>query len=451
MAKAKHPDFGNQPTVTIDSTATQQISAGDGITLQSNVQDTSAVTSTTDSTRGSLSNISTTSIKQTDNRDDNSSAFDSSSDTECDDETITRAIERIPNELAPGETRMIQNGRLMLGTETINPGLQPPPTIGSIALQNSSDITFGNKTYIKGQVVIKNIYQDRLNGSANAGYQEHEKDAVETSSSKKEPPATLSSQAKSWQSSLKALIKDKPLLSSILIITLICFLSAGVAVICILTASGKTIFSPPIGDGDDDRVNVPPEKDIEGDIFPDPKPLRLVTRTEWLAQPPREVLTDLKLPVNNVIIAHTATEGCTTQPACRLRVRYLQLFHMDGKNYDDIIYNFLIGGDGNIYEGRGWKKIGAHTQGYNSKSIGIAFIGDYNYVDTPSEKQMELLQKILQFGVEKRHLGAKYKIYASEQLEPTAPTGKLLLLALRKLHQFVDKTQEHANKSIRSA
>ncbi|XP_058061165.1 peptidoglycan-recognition protein LC-like isoform X7 [Anopheles bellator] len=396
MAKAKHPDFGNQPTVTIDSTATQQISAGDGITLQSNVQDTSAVTSTTDSTRGSLSNISTTSIKQTDNRDDNSSAFDSSSDTECDDETITRAIERIPNELAPGETRMIQNGRLMLGTETINPGLQPPPTIGSIALQNSSDITFGNKTYIKGQVVIKNIYQDRLNGSANAGYQEHEKDAVETSSSKKEPPATLSSQAKSWQSSLKALIKDKPLLSSILIITLICFLSAGVAVICILTASGKTIFSPPIGDGDDDRVNVPPEKDIEGDIFPDPKPLRLVTRTEWLAQPPREVLTDLKLPVNNVIIAHTATEGCTTQNTCIDMVRNIQKLHMN--IFNDIGYNFLIGGDGVVYEGRGWNKKGKHTKGYNTISEGVAFIGDYENVDQPTIAQMEQLSSLLLHG-----------------------------------------------------
>ncbi|XP_058061157.1 peptidoglycan-recognition protein LE-like isoform X6 [Anopheles bellator] len=414
MAKAKHPDFGNQPTVTIDSTATQQISAGDGITLQSNVQDTSAVTSTTDSTRGSLSNISTTSIKQTDNRDDNSSAFDSSSDTECDDETITRAIERIPNELAPGETRMIQNGRLMLGTETINPGLQPPPTIGSIALQNSSDITFGNKTYIKGQVVIKNIYQDRLNGSANAGYQEHEKDAVETSSSKKEPPATLSSQAKSWQSSLKALIKDKPLLSSILIITLICFLSAGVAVICILTAS-------------------------EGDIFPDPKPLRLVTRTEWLAQPPREVLTDLKLPVNNVIIAHTATEGCTTQLACIANVKYIQTLHMDSNKFSDIGYNFLIGGDGKVYEGRGWNKVGAHLKDYNTISEGIAFIGNYETIDHPTDAQMNQLSKLIQNGTEEGKIAVDYKLYGASQLKATLSPGKFLMEKLKLLPHFSEE------------
>ena len=43
----------------------------------------------------------------------------------------------------------------------------------------------------------------------------------------------------------------------------------------------------------------------------------------------------------------------------------------------DIGYNFLIGEDGRVYEGRGWDAVGAHTLGYNSVSIGIAFIGDF--------------------------------------------------------------------------
>ena len=36
----------------------------------------------------------------------------------------------------------------------------------------------------------------------------------------------------------------------------------------------------------------------------------------------------------------------------------------------DIGYSFLVGEDGNIYEGRGWRASGAHCVGYNSKSIG---------------------------------------------------------------------------------
>ena len=45
--------------------------------------------------------------------------------------------------------------------------------------------------------------------------------------------------------------------------------------------------------------------------------------------------------------------------------------------WSDIGYSFLVGGDGNIYEGRGWDIIGAHTAGYNSKGYAASFIGDF--------------------------------------------------------------------------
>uniref|UniRef100_A0A182WAI2 Peptidoglycan recognition protein long class n=1 Tax=Anopheles minimus TaxID=112268 RepID=A0A182WAI2_9DIPT len=399
-----------------------------GVDTLANVNSSSTVTSTTDSTRGSLSNISASSIKRTDNGcDDDSSAFDSSSDTECDDDSIKRAIDHIPGALVPGEARVLPNGNLKVSAEAISPAIRPNPgasSIGAIAVHNSSDITFGNKTYIKGQVVIKNIYQDRKNGIANQGYQEQENETADTSNStKKVPSASIPPEPRNWQSSLKTIIKDKPLLSFIVMISLMIVLCAIVAVISILTAS-------------------------EDDLFPDAKPLRLVTRTEWLAQPSRGELADLKLPAELVIIAHTATEGCTTQAACRLRVRLIQLFHMDGKNYDDITFNFLIGGDGQIYEGRNWNKIGAHTYGYNSRSIGIAFIGDYNYAHKPTDKQMELLKYMLQYGASNGCIAESYKIYASEQLDPIAPTGKWLIEALRTLPQFVDIPQSRRDGNV---
>lgn len=39
--------------------------------------------------------------------------------------------------------------------------------------------------------------------------------------------------------------------------------------------------------------------------------------------------------------------------------------------------SFLIGEDGRVYEGRGWRTEGAHTYGYNDLALGIAFIGDF--------------------------------------------------------------------------
>uniref|UniRef100_A0A2M4AHI7 Putative peptidoglycan recognition protein long class n=1 Tax=Anopheles triannulatus TaxID=58253 RepID=A0A2M4AHI7_9DIPT len=417
MAKVKLQETDNQVTPSSDgATETLPPCTDVDVTLESNAGTACAMTNTSDSTRGSLSNVSTTSNNHRNNVDDDSSAFESSSDSECDDDSIKRVIDQIPKELKSGECE-IRDGALRIGPQAINSvaSARSPPTIGSIALQNSSDITFGNKTYIKGQVVIKNIYKDRQNGYTNGAFENDACEMVADNSTKKDPSTLSPSQPKSWQSSLKAIIKDKPLLSSFLIILLICFLCAVIAIICVLAAT-------------------------EDDLFPDPKPLRLVTRTEWLAQPPREELTDLKLPVNNVIIAHTATEGCTTQAACVLRVRLLQEYHMDGKNYDDIIFNFLIGGDAKIYEGRGWHKVGAHTQGYNSKSIGIAFIGNYEYVDKPQDKQMKSLERLLEHGIEGGSLSSNYKVYASEHLEAESKTGKWLVEALEKLPEFVNKT-----------
>lgn len=52
---------------------------------------------------------------------------------------------------------------------------------------------------------------------------------------------------------------------------------------------------------------------------------------------------------------------------------YLQNYHMDSNGWWDIGYNFLIGGDGNVYEGRGWGVVGAHAgdSSVNSDSIGM--------------------------------------------------------------------------------
>ena len=38
--------------------------------------------------------------------------------------------------------------------------------------------------------------------------------------------------------------------------------------------------------------------------------------------------------------------------------------------WDDIGYSFMIGGDGSVFEGRGWDRVGAHTYGFNKRSLG---------------------------------------------------------------------------------
>lgn len=350
-------------------------------------------------------NISISSITEDDNND--SSAFETS-DSECDDEQIKKAIERIPKSLQPGG-QLVQNGMLVVKDDnSSSPVSARGPNIGSIAVQNSSDITFGNKTYIKGQVVIKNIYHDKQNGAVNEGY--HETDG-ELKNPKSNNDSSKASKDQSWQSSLKVIIRDKPMLSVIVLIAVMIIITA-IVIVAFVSASDK-------------------------DFLPDAKPLRIVTRNEWLAQPPKENLTKLKLPVNRVIIAHTATENCHTQSSCVYRVRFIQEQHIGINNYGDIGYNFLIGGDGNVYEGRGWQTVGAFLKGQNSKSEGIAFIGHYSR-ETPTEQQMEMLDALMENGTRSGYLTEDFKLYGARQWQATESPGHILYDLLKKHKRWSD-------------
>lgn len=89
-----------------------------------------------------------------------------------------------------------------------------------------------------------------------------------------------------------------------------------------------------------------------------------MSRATWLAQPPAgELDVQPIMPLDKIIIIHTATEPCYDQGKCVLNVRLIQDFHIRSREYSDIAYNYLVGGDGQAYEGRGWNYVGSHTKG----------------------------------------------------------------------------------------
>ncbi|CAG2175552.1 unnamed protein product, partial [Oppiella nova] len=98
-------------------------------------------------------------------------------------------------------------------------------------------------------------------------------------------------------------------------------------------------------------------------------------------------------PVSHVFIHHTLNpDQCHNQAECVAAVQRVQNWHMDGRHWCDIGFNYLLGGDGRIYEGRGWYAVGAHTLGMNDKLVAIALIGNYESV-APPKKMLDLAQK----------------------------------------------------------
>lgn len=88
-------------------------------------------------------------------------------------------------------------------------------------------------------------------------------------------------------------------------------------------------------------------------------------------------------PPNAFVVHHTAGARCTTAALCDAQMRNIQNFHMNSNGWADIGYNFCVGDNAVIYEGRGWNRQGAHSPGFNSRSIGFCFFGDFTSVLPP--------------------------------------------------------------------
>ncbi|XP_011150487.1 peptidoglycan-recognition protein LE isoform X2 [Harpegnathos saltator] len=164
--------------------------------------------------------------------------------------------------------------------------------------------------------------------------------------------------------------------------------------------------------------------------------VRFVERNEWGAQPPSQPLTRLKLPVPYVIISHTATDFCTTQSECTFHVRFAQTFHIESRKWSDIGYNFLVGGDGLAYVGRSWDYVGAHSFGFNNRSIGISFIGTFNSV-IPPKVQLHAAQKIIELGVKAGKIAPDYKLLGHRQISKTLSPGDALYSILKTWPHWV--------------
>lgn len=112
-------------------------------------------------------------------------------------------------------------------------------------------------------------------------------------------------------------------------------------------------------------------------------------RHEWGAEPPRRPLTPLDpSQVTDVYIHHTTG---AQQPEIQPWLRAIQRFHQESRGWNDIGYSYIVDRNGSVWEGRG-RNAGAHTQGYNSRSIGIAYLGDgAERVPDPALRSINLL------------------------------------------------------------
>ncbi|XP_033627789.1 peptidoglycan-recognition protein LF-like [Asterias rubens] len=173
--------------------------------------------------------------------------------------------------------------------------------------------------------------------------------------------------------------------------------------------------------------------------------LTFVTRAEWGAIPPKK-RQDMVLPVGYSVVHHTASKQCSTQEECSKLMRSFQHFHMVTRGWDDIAYNFLIGGDEKVYIGRGWDTVGAHAGStyYNSHSIGTSIIGNYNDI-LPTPGVLQVLKDLNECGAKSGYMTSRYVLRGHRdvrQLGPTDCPGETLYKEIRTWPHYLesDKT-----------
>ena len=118
------------------------------------------------------------------------------------------------------------------------------------------------------------------------------------------------------------------------------------------------------------------------------------------------ILKQSKRAIKEIII------HCTATPEGRVEtVQSIRNMHK-AKGWSDIGYHYLIGLNGECWEGRNVNLIGAHCEGHNSNSIGVCYVGGVDKKmqakDTRTEKQKDALVALLK---DLRKLYPKAKIY----------------------------------------
>lgn len=131
-----------------------------------------------------------------------------------------------------------------------------------------------------------------------------------------------------------------------------------------------------------------------------PKGIKIIPRAAWSARPPKKKAEKANW---KCIVLHHSYAFIANAGQAESHVRSYQISHMDANGWSDIGYNFLVGPDGRVFEGRegGKNAQGAHTLGFNQHTVGINVMGNYEStakkvsLNTPNDAQVNALANLI--------------------------------------------------------
>ncbi|HSL65169.1 MAG TPA: N-acetylmuramoyl-L-alanine amidase, partial [Gaiellaceae bacterium] len=107
------------------------------------------------------------------------------------------------------------------------------------------------------------------------------------------------------------------------------------------------------------------------------------------------------------VVHHTAGTNAYTREQSAAIVRGIQTYHVKANGWNDLGYNFLVDKYGQVFEGRygGVERnvVGAHAEGFNTGSVGVALLGTYGGTAV-SAAARDALVKLLAWRLDVAHV-----------------------------------------------
>lgn len=109
------------------------------------------------------------------------------------------------------------------------------------------------------------------------------------------------------------------------------------------------------------------------------------------------------------IVHHAGNNTYSSGQGARDLIYSICSYHVSSRGWWDIAYNFLVDRYGNIYEGRRGSTEeqvrGGHTAGFNSYSVGVAMLGNFE-LGTPTQSSVNALEDFLDWRMNMHHIPA---------------------------------------------
>ncbi len=158
----------------------------------------------------------------------------------------------------------------------------------------------------------------------------------------------------------------------------------------------------------------------------------IVSREAWGANEEIVRAAPIIAPtVRLAVVHHTAGTNSYTRAQSAAIVRGIEVYHVQGNGWNDIGYNFLVDRFGTVYEGRGGgidrNVVGAHAQGFNTGTVGVALIGNF-VAAVPTQAQRDALVRLLAWRLDVAHLDPRSTAVFTSGGNAKFRAGKLVTL-----------------------